>query len=192
MRQKDKPPKTSPDTEPHPPRVAGLLLAGGAPAPVVAERVAALEAGGCAPVLVVLDPGRRADLPASALALVLEHGPSRLSTRLQAGLRAATTLEPGVDAVLVALPDLPPLGAAGIRRVRDEVHGRGVRALARAGYDGAPGHPVLLGREHWSAAAAAASGDRGAGPYLRRAGTPLVECADQLGAVAAGAPTLER
>jgi molybdenum cofactor cytidylyltransferase/nicotine blue oxidoreductase len=35
-----------------------------------------------------------------------------------------------------------------------------------ATYDGRRGHPVLLGREHWTAVAAAAKGDVGARAYL--------------------------
>ena len=39
-------------------------------------------------------------------------------------------------------------------------------ALARATYDGAPGHPVLLGRDHWPGVTALAEGDVGARRYL--------------------------
>ena len=51
-------------------------------------------------------------------------------------------------------------------------------ALARAVYDGRPGHPVLIGRDHWSALAATLSGDRGAGAYLSARGALAVECGD--------------
>lgn len=56
-------------------------------------------------------------------------------------------------------------------------------SLRRASYDGRPGHPVLVGRDHWEAltaalAAPAAEGDRGAGPWLRAAGVEPVECGD--------------
>ena len=50
--------------------------------------------------------------------------------------------------------------------------------LARAAYDGVPGHPVLLGRDHWAGVAAAATGDRGARDYLAAADVVLVECGD--------------
>jgi CTP:molybdopterin cytidylyltransferase MocA len=56
--------------------------------------------------------------------------------------------------------------------------GLGQDVLARATCDGRVGGPVLLGRRHWSAAAAAATGDGGAEPYLEGAGAVLVECAD--------------
>ncbi|MWC00434.1 nucleotidyltransferase family protein, partial [Agromyces sp. MMS17-SY077] len=51
-------------------------------------------------------------------------------------------------------------------------------ALARATYRGLPGHPVLLGRDHWAPLAAALHGDRGAGPYLVAQGALAVECGD--------------
>ena len=54
----------------------------------------------------------------------------------------------------------------------------GADALARAGFEGRPGHPVLLGRDHWAAVAAEAHGDRGAGPYLRAHAALEVDCAD--------------
>ena len=50
--------------------------------------------------------------------------------------------------------------------------------LARAAYDGIPGHPVLLGREHWAAVREGAVGDRGARGHLAGPRTRLVECGD--------------
>ena len=55
--------------------------------------------------------------------------------------------------------------------------GAGPGALVRATYDGAPGHPVLIGRDHWAGVAATARGDQGARDYL--APTPTrCECGD--------------
>jgi CTP:molybdopterin cytidylyltransferase MocA len=54
----------------------------------------------------------------------------------------------------------------------------GDEALARASYHGRPGHPVVIGRAHWSAVAAGASGDAGARDYLAGRDTVLVECGD--------------
>jgi nicotine blue oxidoreductase len=51
-------------------------------------------------------------------------------------------------------------------------------ALARASYDGRPGHPVLLGREHWGPVREQAHGDEGARGYLRHHQVELVECGD--------------
>ena len=50
--------------------------------------------------------------------------------------------------------------------------------LARAGYAGRPGHPVLLGRDHWAGVAAEARGDAGARAYLRTRDVAVVECGD--------------
>jgi CTP:molybdopterin cytidylyltransferase MocA len=49
-----------------------------------------------------------------------------------------------------------------------------------AAYHGQPRNPVLLAREHWSAAIALAAGDVGARPFLRAHPdlVTLVECAD--------------
>ena len=41
-----------------------------------------------------------------------------------------------------------------------------------------PGHPVLLGRDHWAGVAATATGDAGARDYLRGRDVTLVECGD--------------
>ncbi|ONI71461.1 hypothetical protein BWI15_14860 [Kribbella sp. ALI-6-A] len=54
-------------------------------------------------------------------------------------------------------------------------------AVARAGYHGRPGYPVLIGRDHWAGAAAATTGDRSMGPYLKRVPCPLIACDDLLG-----------
>jgi CTP:molybdopterin cytidylyltransferase MocA len=52
------------------------------------------------------------------------------------------------------------------------------RTLRRAAYDGRPGHPVLLGRDHWTGVVAAATGDQGARTYLTTHDVELVECGD--------------
>ncbi len=51
--------------------------------------------------------------------------------------------------------------------------------LARATYEGRPGHPVLLGRAHWDGVIEAATGDQGARGYLAgRDDVEPVECGD--------------
>ena len=54
----------------------------------------------------------------------------------------------------------------------------GRAALARAAYDGVPGHPVAIGRDHWAAVITTARGDRGARDHLRATPHHLVECGD--------------
>ena len=50
--------------------------------------------------------------------------------------------------------------------------------LLRAEYGGRPGHPVVLGREHWAAVASTAVGDRGARDHLAAHPPTAVECGD--------------
>jgi len=87
--------------------------------------------------------------------------------------------EPPIDAALVMLVDLPGVGTEVIARVLGAARSGDVRsALLRAAYDGRPGHPVLLGADHWAGVCAAAEGDRGARDYLSARAVRLVECAD--------------
>ncbi len=180
--------------------VAGLLLAAGGgsrfgmPKALAHDgewllgALAALRDGGCDPVRVVL--GARADeamtlLPDPDLAVIAVDWDTGMAASLRAGLAALTAIpyEQGTsgavvpsDCALVHLVDLPDVGAPVIRRVA-ALAGRGV--VARATYDGRPGHPVLLGRDHWPAVAGTAAGDHGARDWL--AGRPdlvAVECGD--------------
>ncbi|MFE2956977.1 nucleotidyltransferase family protein [Nocardia tengchongensis] len=51
--------------------------------------------------------------------------------------------------------------------------------LARAFFGSTPGHPVVLGRQHWAGVRASAEGNSGAGTYLRqRADMVCVTCDD--------------
>ena len=89
-----------------------------------------------------------------------------MSASLRAGLAA---LDRVADAALVTLVDLPDVSADVVRRVVAAATGPDV--LARAAYDGKPGHPVLIGRDHWAGVIATATGDQGARDYLSRATT---------------------
>jgi nicotine blue oxidoreductase len=139
--------------------------------------LAALREGGCGPLVVVLgaEAGSAAELvPPDVEVVVAADWADGMGASLRAGLAA---LEPSAAAAaLVHLVDLPGVGAAAIARL---AAADGPEVLARAAYDGVPGHPVLLGRAHWAGVRAAATGDAGARGYL--AGHPalrLVECAD--------------
>jgi CTP:molybdopterin cytidylyltransferase MocA len=141
----------------------------------------ALRDGGCADVVVVL--GARAGqarelVPAGATVVVAEDWSSGIAASLRTGLAAASGT--GADAAVVTLVDLPGLRAGAVRRVLGGYAGPEAArdALARATYGGAPGHPVLVGRAHWSPLAAAVRGDAGAGPYLRAHGAAAVDCTD--------------
>ena len=144
--------------------------------------------GGCDAVTVVL--GASADEARAVLAdagwssdpdegpavdvVVAEDWDEGMGASLRAGLRA---LEPGEgDAALVTLVDLPDVGASVLHRVVDA--GAGAGSLVRATYDGRPGHPVLLGRQHWARVVGTASGDHGARDYLTAHEHVACECGD--------------
>ncbi|MGX7826704.1 nucleotidyltransferase family protein [Actinokineospora sp. 24-640] len=170
---------------------AGLLLAAGAGrrfgmpkalaphrgALLVDHAVATLADGGCAPVVVVT--GAAADEVAAHVADSAVHvvenpdWASGMASSLRAGLAALDGL--AVDAAIVLTVDTPGVTAAAVRRVSALA---APDALARATYDGSPGHPVLLGRDHWAEIAAQAVGDAGARPYLAAHPVVGVPCAD--------------
>jgi len=167
-------------------RVAGVVLAAGAGTraggpkalrrdadgvPWLALAAAALRAGGCDEVRVVLGAGAedaRALVPAGVDVVIAEHWADGLSASVRAGLDGLEA-----DAAVVTLVDLHGLPADAVRRILAAPVGPAT--LRRAIYAGRPGHPVLLGRDHWSAAAASAVGDRGAGRYLEAQGAEPVE-----------------
>ena len=169
----------------------GLLLAAGAgtrmgmPKALVdgwlTRAVDTLQAGGCTEVTVVLGAGA-----AEAAALLAEAGievgqvvaedwAEGMGASLRAGLRSLAATS-GPSAVLVSLVDLPDVGPAVVRRVLTAPVD--AATLRRAAYDGTPGHPVLLGRDHWAGVADTARGDRGARDYLAAYEPVLVECGD--------------
>jgi CTP:molybdopterin cytidylyltransferase MocA len=77
---------------------------------------------------------------------------------------------------LLSLVDLPDVGADVVERLLAQADEPSV--LARAVFDGRPGHPVLLGRNHWAGVLESASGDEGARTYLAAHDVVGVECAD--------------
>lgn len=109
-------------------------------------------------------------VPAWARVVVCEEWADGQSASLRAGLQAVEGLPTGeaVDAVLVTLVDLPWQGAAEALAVRGLLDIVAPRAtLGRlVGADGAPGHPVLIGRDHWAPLLATLRGDEGARGYL--------------------------
>jgi len=161
-------------------RVAGLVLAAGggsrygSPKALVrlrgrllVERAAELlAAGGCDPIVVVL--GAAADqvlaaarLPRTGVRTVVNPDwPTGMGSSLRVGLAAVPA---AAEAVVVTLVDTPGLGPESVRRL---VAAGGPDGAAQATYGGRRGHPVLLGRTVITEVAAAATGDRGAGPWL--------------------------
>jgi nicotine blue oxidoreductase len=160
--------------------VAGLLLAAGVgrrygmpkaladrDGRLLVERaIDTLRGGGCDPVIVVLGAAAdevraRADLGA-AVVLVNPDFATGMGSSLRAGLAGASAT--GADAVAVLLVDTPGITSAAVRRMA--AHGT-QNALATATYHGEPGHPVVIGRAHWTGVAELAADDVGARPYLR-------------------------
>jgi CTP:molybdopterin cytidylyltransferase MocA len=97
-----------------------------------------------------------------------------MGASLRAGL-GHLAARPHTSAALVCLVDTPGLNADVVRRVAAHA---GPDALVRATYDGAPGHPVLLGAGHFAEVAESVRGDRGARAYLDAHQAKPVECAD--------------
>lgn len=131
----------------------------------------------CAEIVVVL--GAEAEqaaalLPMSVSRIRAEDWAEGMGASLRAGLRALEATDH--DAALVSLVDLPDVDAAVVARVVASVTGSD--DLARAAYDGVPGHPVLIGRDHWAGVLETATGDRGARDYLAAHEVRLVECGD--------------
>ena len=146
--------------------------------PWLVRGVRTLTEGGCAQVTVVLGASAEEALPlldgTGATAVVAADWADGMSASLRAGLTAATGTD--ADAAVVLLVDLPDVGADVVRRLLEPLPDPAT--LRRASYDGRPGHPVVVGREHWPLVAGSATGDRGARAYLDSHGAQLVECGD--------------
>jgi CTP:molybdopterin cytidylyltransferase MocA len=165
-------------------KIAGVVLAAGAGrrygmpkalavhqgVPLIRRAVAALDPY---PAVVVI--GAAADrVRAFAPDLTCVDNPdweSGLGSSLRAGLAAVT----GADAAIITLVDMPGVTPAAVARI---AAGAGPGALAMGGYGDRRGHPVLLGRDHWSGVAAAAVGDRGARDYLRTHDVRVIDVSD--------------
>ncbi|WP_410571637.1 NTP transferase domain-containing protein [Amycolatopsis sp. cmx-4-61] len=171
--------------------VAGLLLAAGAGRrfggpkalveldgePLVLRALRTLAAAGCDPVRVVVGASAgevRALLPDPGQVVVADDWASGMGASLRAGLGALERSDRA--AALVHLVDLPWVGPDILARVAARATSG---TVARAAYDGVPGHPVLLGRRWWGEIADTARGDRGARDWLAtRDDLTLVECGD--------------
>ena len=131
----------------------------------------------CAEIVVVVGAEAAqvaALLPMSVPRIRADDWAEGMGASLRAGLAA---LEPtSHDSALVSLVDLPDVDAAVVARLVAATEGPA--DLARAAYDGVPGHPVLLGRDHWPDVIDTATGDRGARDYLATHDVALVECGD--------------
>jgi CTP:molybdopterin cytidylyltransferase MocA len=179
---------------------AGLLLAAGAGrrmggpkallrdpdgVPFLDRAVRVLLDGGCDSVTVVLGASageardllgeeRSADDPGVSVVEAPEWDEG-MGASLRSGLDALAAADDH-DVALVSLVDLPDVGASVVRRVLGA--GTGPGSLVRATYGGRPGHPVLIGRDHWAGVRATARGDEGARAYFRDHAPTPCECGD--------------
>lgn len=178
--------------------VAGVVLAAGAgtrfggPKALASDpdgtrwlprAVGALRDGGCERVIVVLGAAanQARELVDDTVTIVTAAGwATGVSASIAAGLATATAV-PDIDAVAIVPVDVPSLCAAMVARLigakpaeRD--------ALRRAVFAGRPGHPVVIGRNHWAALAAhldaQADPDAGARDYLLAHSVLELECSD--------------
>ena len=118
----------------------------------------------------------RAELRPGETAVYAPGWETGMAASLRAGLASLDDCPPPADAALLHLVDLPDVPATAVRRVAGHA---APRAVARACYQGAPGHPVLLGRHFWDEVRESLSGDSGAREWLRmRRDLIPVECGD--------------
>ncbi|MEZ0342925.1 NTP transferase domain-containing protein [Mycobacterium sp. pV006] len=164
----------------------GILLAAGAglrfgqPKVLAADGawlragVAALSGGGCDDVVVVLGAAI-VDVPEPARSVAASNWAVGVSDSVRTGLVA---LGDAVDFAVITTVDTPDVDAATVRRVVQAARASS-SGLARAVYDGRPGHPVVIARRHWPELLAMLGGDEGAGPFLKaRDDVVAVDCAD--------------
>ncbi len=162
------------------PKALVRLDAGG---PTLVEvAVGRVREAGCADVVVVLGAGAEEAEPlvraTGAVVVVATDWDEGMGASLRAGLAHLEVGPTQADLALVTLVDLPDVSAEVMARVLAAAEGDRRGSLARAAYDGVPGHPVLLGRDHWAAVCTTARGDRGARDHLRTTDHALVECGD--------------
>src|SRR5262245_53264990 len=170
--------------------VAGLVLAagggrryGGPKALVrrddrllVERAVDTVREAGCAPIVVVIGAEAaqvRAQADLGDATLVENPGwKSGMGSSLKVGLEAAGSTD--AEAVVVLLVDTPGVTAEAVRRVTAKA---GPDMLVAATYGGRRGHPVLLGRTHWSGVSSLAAADVGARAYLTARASSVVSVA---------------
>lgn len=112
--------------------------------------VTTLQSAGLSPVIVVL--GAQAEdalelLPTTDVIVVISDWQHGMSASLRCGLEAAMRID-DADAAAISLVDVPDLNADTVTRIVG--HSSPSRnILRRAVFHGRPGHPVLIGRDHW-------------------------------------------
>jgi nicotine blue oxidoreductase len=145
---------------------------GGPKAPVmwrgerlVDRAVRVLREGGCDEVFVVL--GAWQGEVADSQVVFNPDWQTGMGSSFRMGLNALADTE--ADRALITLVDLPGLTSEAVARILNNP-----ATAVSAVYNGVRGHPVMLARTHWTAAAQWADGDRGARVFLDALGDELI------------------
>jgi len=148
--------------------------------------VAALYAGGCDLVVVVLGAAV-VDVPSPARAVIARDwrlGPG-------ASLRTGLASVPGADYAVVLTVDTPDIGADVVARVLTAARSTPA-GIARARYGSRPGHPVVIARRHWPDLFGEMRDGEGARGFLAARDDVLnVDCADLATGADVDTPTPE-
>lgn len=186
--------------EPHPTRVAVVLLAAGRASrmgddgrhkllsefdgePLVRRSARIAREADAGPVFVVT--GHRASEITACLQgldVACIDNPdyaSGMASSLKAGVSAANA--GGVDGVLVMLADMPGVSVQDLDALVSAFRASGGRAIVRAVADGQRGNPVILPRSTFEAVKTL-EGDIGARPIIETAGLPVIDV--EIGAAA--------
>ncbi|WP_440902598.1 nucleotidyltransferase family protein [Actinosynnema sp.] len=169
--------------------VTGLLLAAGAgrrygrPKALVSQGGAlwvetacgVLRAAGCDRVVVVLGASSARVRATASLGDAVVVDNADWSTGVGSSLRVGLAAAGDRDAVAVLPVDTPGVTADAVARLLVLAS---PAVLARACYAGVPGHPVLIGRDHWGPVSESARADVGARDYLVEHGVLMVPCED--------------
>lgn len=162
------------------------LVTGADGEPWVVRGIRVLVEGGCDRVSVVVGAAAERVEPlvaaAGACPVVAHDWAEGMGASLAAGLAAVEADDPDAEVLVLMLVDLPDVDAPVVSRVLAAAAATapdaGTAAVVRAAYGGSPGHPVVIGRDHWGSLAADLQGDRGARDWLVRQRVALVECGD--------------
>lgn len=137
--------------------------------------------GGCSQVTVVLGASAaeaRELVPSDPRVHVVveSHWTDGMGTSLRAGIRdLEASAPPSVSSAAITLVDLPDLPVAVVKRLLSGVR---ITSLRQAVFAGRPGHPVIVGRQHWADFSGTLHGDTGGREYLREHGVREIEAGD--------------
>ena len=126
---------------------------------LVDRAVANLRLGGCESVAVVLGAWI-GQVPDADEILINPNWENGIASSLRVAIEYA--IASVYERICLTLVDLPGLTPTAFTRVLASESG-----LATATYKGAPTHPVVITREHWSPVLDSLAGDTGARNYLR-------------------------